>query len=45
MMDSDRVAEKKEKYRDVDGVTVDDEGRVRAEMVKNSKGAKVDEDE
>lgn len=28
-----------------DGVTVDDEGRVRAKMVKNAKGAAAEDDE
>jgi hypothetical protein len=28
-----------------DGVTVDDDGRVRAKMVKNAKGAAAEDDE
>ncbi|MFC6890665.1 MULTISPECIES: hypothetical protein [Halorubrum] len=30
---------------DADGVTVDDDGRVRAKMVKNAKGAAAEDDE
>lgn len=35
----------KEELEDSDGVTVDDEGRVRAKTVKNAKGGSADDDE
>lgn len=44
MTDRDERTTKAE-LEDADGVTVDDDGRIRAKTVKNAKGAAAEDDE